>query len=108
MLDAVSKGRLTLKRLTELTRFNSEKIFHLPPNSDLVFVDLDHEQMVREADLASKCGWSPYRGRILRGWPCYTVLNGQVFPTNLGTAEGKRQLEEYLSANLGGNVAEAQ
>ena len=35
MLDAVSRGRLTLKRLLELTRYNPEKIFALPPHDDV-------------------------------------------------------------------------
>jgi dihydroorotase len=106
MLDAVSKGRLTLKRLMELTRFNSEKLFKLPANSDVVLVDLALEKEVRQEELASKCGWSPYHGRLLRGWPVYTILNGKVFCASQGTLEGKQQLEAYLYANQGGIVAE--
>jgi len=105
MLDAVSKGRLTLKRLMELTRFKSEKIFKLPSNQDVVLVDLNREQEVRQETLASKCGWTPYHGRILRGWPLYTILDGRVFCANQGTPEGKQQLEAYLSANQGGIFA---
>lgn len=108
MLDAVFRGRLTLKRLLELTRYNSEKIFFLPPHPDVVLVDLNLEKEVREEELASKCGWTPYRGRILRGWPCYTILKGRVYCTNQGTLEGKRQLEEYLSLNPGGIFAAIQ
>lgn len=102
MLDAVSKGRLSLKRLSELTRYTILKMFHLPANDDVVLVDLDLVKEVREEELASKCGWTPYRGRRLRGWPLYTVLRGKVFCSNLGTTEGKRQVEDYLSSNPGG------
>jgi dihydroorotase len=105
MLDAVSKGRLTLKRLIELTRFNSEKIFKLPSTRDVVLVDLTLEKALHQAELASKCGWSPYHGRVLKGWPLYTILDGKVFCASQGTLEGKQQLEAYLSANPGGIFA---
>ena len=108
MLDAVSRGRLTLNRLMELTRYNPQKIFSLPPHDDVVLVDLELEKTVQEEELASKCKWTPYRGRSLRGWPLYTVLKGRVYPTNLGTSEGKRQLEAYLLANRGGFFAKYQ
>ena len=108
MLDAVSQERLTLQRLMELVCYNSEKLFQLPPNKDLVFVDLALEREVRQEELASKCGWSPYHGRLLRGWPCYTLLDGQLFCASQGTPEGKRQLEAYLSAHLGGIFAESR
>jgi len=105
MLDAVHRGRLTLKRLMELVRFNSEKIFQLTPHDDLVLVDLELECEVRAENLASKCGWSPYCGRILRGWPVYTILKGQVFEASQGTPEGKQQLEAYLHAYGGDKLA---
>ena len=108
MLDAVCKGRLSLTRLLELTRYSSEKIFALPPNRDKVLVDLNLEKEVREEELASKSGWTPYRGRILRGWPVYTLLEGRVYCSNQGTLEGKRQLEAYLSSNRGGALEEIQ
>lgn len=105
MLDAVAQGRLSLKRLLELVRFNSEKIFKLPPHDDMVLVDLDLEKEVRAEELASKCGWSPYCGRVLKGWPLYTILKGRVYIASQGTAEGKRQLEAYLCADVGGGLA---
>lgn len=108
LLDAVSRGKLTLDRLISLTRTNSEKLFHLPTNSDLVLVDLEREERVEEGKLYSKCGWSPYAGWKLKGWPLYTVLNGQVFATSRGAAEGQRQVEAYLRAHRVNNVGESR
>lgn len=105
MLDAVSRGRLSLQRLLELVRFNSEKIFHFAPQDDLVLVDLALEKEVKVDELSSKCGWSPYCGRVLKGWPLYTILKGRVYVASQGTPEGKRQLETYLRANGGGGLA---
>ena len=105
MLDAVAQGRLDLKRLVKLVRFNSEKIFKLTPHHDVVLVDLELEKEVRVEDLASKCGWSPYCGRLLKGWPMYTILKGRVYVASQGTPEGKRQLEEYLHVSEGDGFA---
>ncbi len=99
MLDAVNRGKITLKRLVELCRLNSEKLFQLPSNDDLVLVDLEMERKVRSDQLASKCGWSPYDGWNLKGWPLYTILRGKVFQASQGTFEGKEQLESYLRAH---------
>lgn len=79
LLDAVNRGKITLKRFVELTRTNAEKIFSLPSNDDIVLVDLNKEQVVEEKRLASKCGWTPYRGKKLRGWPAYTSLRGRIY-----------------------------
>ena len=105
MLHAVNQGRLSLKRLLDLVRFNSEKIFKLAPHDDLVLVDLSLEREVRAEALASKCGWSPYCGRMLKGWPLYTILKGRVYLASQGTLEGKQQLETYLRANRGDGLA---
>lgn len=101
MLDAVHRGLLSLERMMELTRWKSEEIFSLPSHQDVVLVDLDCEKTVKEEDLASLCGWSPYHGRSLRGWPFYTILDGRVFVSQ-GTLEGKQEVEGYLLSGDGG------
>ena len=98
MLDSVNKGRLTINRLIELTRYNSEKLFKLSPQKDVVLVDLNIKKTVDTKELASKCGWSPYAGMTLQGWPLYTILKGRVFCTSQGTETGKRELETYLNS----------
>lgn len=105
MLDAVNQGKITLDRLIGLTRTNSEKMFGLKTNHDVVLIDLKLEKEVRNQDMASKCGWTPYRGRVLKGWPVYTILNGRVHSTNQATTAGKQQLEAYLRANQEGIFA---
>ena len=47
-------------------------------DADLTLVDMDAARPVRNEDIWSKCGWSPYAGRILRGWPAYTIVGGGV------------------------------
>ena len=36
------------------------------------------EKEVRDEDLKTKCRWSPYRGRVLKGWPAMTIASGKV------------------------------
>lgn len=79
MLHAVNEGRLDLATLIKLTSTNITSIFRLPPNDDVVLIDLEHEREVRDEDLKTKCGWSPYKGRLLKGWPTCTIAQGKVF-----------------------------
>ncbi len=77
LLNASSENKLSLKRLVELTRLNALKMFDFQDNNDLVLVDLSMEKTVTKEDLKTKCGWSPYLGRKLKGWPVATVIDGK-------------------------------
>lgn len=79
MLHAVNEGRLNLDTLVKLTSANIASIFRLPRHDDTVLVDLDLEREVRDETLKTKCGWSPYKGRLLKGWPIRTILQGKVY-----------------------------
>lgn len=79
LLNAASEGKLSLARIVELCRTNIESIFHMETNEDLVLVDLTLEKIVEDGNQKTKCGWSPYAGRKLKGWPVYTVLKGELF-----------------------------
>ncbi len=82
LLDAYHQGRLTLHQIVHLMKTRVEEIFRLEPNDDLVLVDLNRISRLREADLQTKCGWSPYAERTLKGWPMYTILKGKVYACN--------------------------
>ncbi len=79
LLNAHHEGKISLKKIIELTRKNCETIFNLPHNDDVVLVDLEKVQEVKDEHVKSKCGWSPYTGRTLKGWPIYTILKGKVY-----------------------------
>ncbi|MEZ5315135.1 MAG: dihydroorotase family protein [Chlamydiales bacterium] len=82
MLDAVYHGRLTLEKMIELTHTNPRKIFNLPVKDDVVLVDLNREITVTDELIKSKCGWTPYRERTLRGWPKYVMISGKRYSVN--------------------------
>lgn len=79
LLDAHNKGKITLQKIIELTRINIQKIFNLPDNNDYVMVDLGLEKEVRNENLKTKCGWSPFNGWKLKGWPVSIVLSDKIY-----------------------------
>jgi dihydroorotase len=79
LLNAYSEGKLSLEQIVSLTHTRPQEIFHLPLNDDVVLVDLERVKTIDQTMILSKAGWSPYLGRKLRGWPCYTINNGRLF-----------------------------
>jgi dihydroorotase len=79
LLDAWSKGRITLKQIVRLMRERIQEIYRLPPNNDFVLVDPNKKATIDERRLKTKCGWSPYAGREIQGWPVYTILKGKIY-----------------------------
>ena len=76
LLNAHHLEMLSLNEVVSLTSQRAKSIFNLPPNDDVVIVDLNKIQVVEKTE--SKCGWTPYHGLTLRGWPVYTVCAGRV------------------------------
>jgi dihydroorotase len=62
-----------------LTSKHAQEIFKLAPTHDHTLVNLNKIATVDENKLKTKCGWSPFTGQTLTGWPVYTVLNNQVY-----------------------------
>lgn len=79
LLNAYNEKKLSLEKIVRLTHINIEQIFGLDRHQDFVLVDLEMSKEVKVSELKSKCGWSPYAGMTLKGWPVYTILKGKVF-----------------------------
>jgi dihydroorotase len=86
MLDHLHRGRLDLATLVALTSANAARLFGLKGKgaikvgyeADFALVDLERRHRIEEKWLASKCGWSPFAGTTVTGWPVMTILRGQV------------------------------
>ncbi len=86
MLDAVNKGRLTIERLVRVMCEAPALIWNIVNkgriaegyDADLVLVDLNKTDTVRNADQLTKCGWSPWHGTELTGWPVRTWVLGHT------------------------------
>lgn len=77
LLNAYNEDKISLEKITKLTRTNIEKIFNLPCNDDRVIVDLNLEKEIENKNLKTKCGWSPFAGWKLKGWPIATILDNK-------------------------------
>ncbi|MFI5207898.1 MAG: hypothetical protein ACHQX4_07755, partial [Gemmatimonadales bacterium] len=38
--------------------------------------DLKRRQTIRDSWIASRCGWTPYDGKTVIGWPVGTIVRG--------------------------------
>lgn len=78
LLTSYLAGELSLQQIQALTRTNNQRIFSLQDNDDFVLVNLKEKRTVRGDTLKSRCGWSPYEGWELSGWPQWTRLKGKM------------------------------
>jgi dihydropyrimidinase len=83
----VNENRLTLEKVSEVTSYNTSRIFGLYPkkgtiqrgsDADLTIVDLDLEQRVTPELLQSYSDYTIYDGYNIKGWPVLTMVRGQV------------------------------
>ena len=47
-------------------------------DADLVIVGIKQKKKVINDKLFTKCGWSPFAGKTLKGWPIKTIVNGNL------------------------------
>ena len=85
MLDHVNKGRLSLERFVDLTSHGPARIFGIVCkgriaegyDADLTIVDLKKKRRIENKWIESKCGWTPYDGHEVTGWPKGTFVRGR-------------------------------
>lgn len=84
MLDHVNAGRLTLERFVDMTSAGPARLFNIAAkgriavgyDADLTIVDMKRRETITNAWIASKCGWTPYDGVSVTGWPVGTYVRG--------------------------------
>ncbi len=82
MLTAEAEGRITRAQLLERLHDNPARIFGVPTDdSTHIEIDMD-EYEIRNEDLLTKCGWSPFAGRRVVGKVTRTVLRGEILYEN--------------------------
>lgn len=86
MLNEVNRGRCTLQDLAAWMSDGPARIWdivgkgRIAPgyDADLVLVDMAMEREVRNEDQRCKCGWTPWHGTRLQGWPVRTWVGGRT------------------------------
>jgi len=86
MLDHVNAGRLTLERFVDLTSAGPARLYNIAGkgrmavgyDADFTLVDLKARRTIANDWIASKCGWTPFDGMTVTGWPKATVVRGAI------------------------------
>jgi dihydroorotase len=86
MLTQAMQGRCTIAQVANWMSTAVAKAYQIPNkgaiapgyDADLVLVDLDTYRPVLREELQTKCGWSPFEGWNLTGFPVVTIVGGQV------------------------------
>jgi dihydroorotase len=84
MLDHVSRKRLSLMRLVDLTSHGPARIFNMKKkgriavgyDADFTIVDLKKQHTLKNSLVKSKAGWTPYDGMAVTGALVGTVVRG--------------------------------
>jgi len=86
MLTQAIAGKCTIQQVTnwmstavaKAYRIQNKGAIAVGYDADLILVDLYHYHPVLREELQTKCGWSPFEGWNLTGWPQVTIVGGQV------------------------------
>lgn len=82
LLTAMKQGRITLEQIIEKCHTNPAKIFNLPTD-DSTYIEVDPiEYEIRNEDLHTKCGWSPFTGQTVYGKVIRVTLRGTTVYEN--------------------------
>ena len=90
MLTAAMEGRCTVAQVANWMSTAVAKGYGIANkgaiapgyDADLVLVDLKTYRPVVREELLTKCGWSPFEGWNLTGWPVTTIVGGQIVYEN--------------------------
>ncbi|HET7924660.1 MAG TPA: dihydroorotase, partial [Rhodanobacteraceae bacterium] len=85
-IERVLDGKLTLERVVEAVSHAPATLFNVSERgfvregyfADFVLVDPERPHLVTQADVLSKCGWSPFEGYTFRSSIAATFVNGHL------------------------------
>ena len=87
MLTGANEGKVSLERLVDARSRRPAQVYGLWPrkghlgvgaDADLVLVDMAAEKVLRDEDVVSRAGWTPFRGRRVKGLPVMTFVRGRL------------------------------
>lgn len=115
MLDQVHRGNCSLEQVVSWMCDAPARVWDMVGkgriqegyDADLVLVDLGHTKTVKNEDQVTKCGWSPWDGTSLTGWPVRTIVMGQTVFSNGKTDPTARGTEVAFDHDRGGYWAAA-
>lgn len=86
MLDFVTEGLIQLEDAVRMLCEKPADVFGIKGkgyiqegyDADIALVDLYLTKIVSKGMIQSKCGWSPFEGEALTGWPTDVIVNGNI------------------------------
>src|SRR5210317_1825328 len=86
MLNHVNDGKLTLNQLMNLVCENPVKIFGIQNkgfikegfDADFTIVNMNKIIEIKNENIESKCGWTPFNGDKFKGTPTHTIIAGKI------------------------------
>jgi dihydroorotase len=95
MLEQVHRGRLSLMRLVDLMAAGPARIYGavnkgriaVGYDADFSIVDLGASRKIANSQMATQCGWTPFDGVTVMGWPMATIVRGNVVMREGGVAD---------------------
>lgn len=107
MLSLAKQGVLSVEQVVEKMCHNPARLYRMEKRgfirkgykADLVVVSRSTPTNVTASDVLSKCGWSPYEGKILPVSVAYTFVNGRPVYVN-GTFDETTKGEALKFATL--------
>lgn len=106
--EGVSKGRIDLHQFVALTSTNPAKIYGLYPrkgsitiggDADIAIWDPNKEVTVTYDILHDACGYTPYEGMHVKGWPITVLSRGRIAVQN-GKLHVERGSGQFLKREL--------
>jgi dihydroorotase len=110
MLHQVHLGRCRVEQVVQWMSTAPAKVWDLVNkgsivpgfDADLVLVDLEKQATVLNEEQQSKCGWSPWHGSTLTGWPVRTWVMGHTVFRDGQFDESRRGTEAQFDHARGG------
>jgi dihydroorotase len=86
MLNHVNAGRLSLSRMADLMSAGPARVYGAVAkgrmtagyDADFTIVDMKKQRRIEESWIVSPCGWTPFAGMDITGWPAATIIRGNV------------------------------
>ena len=86
MLNHINEGKLTLNQLINFVCENPVKIFGIRDkgfikegfDADFTIVDMNKKITIKNENIESKCGWTPFDSVEFKGTPVSTIIAGKI------------------------------
>jgi dihydroorotase len=100
MLNHVNAGRLSLPRMVDLMCAGPARVYGALNkgrmaagyDADFTIVDMKRTRTIEDSWIVTPCGWTPFNGMSVTGWPIATIVRGKMVMMEdevLGEPSGK-------------------